>query len=73
MTVGQPTYRDRLTKKELEDLMRAWKGIKQLGPNEFKSFFMIGGFRGEPFRGPGAQTPAWWGGYCQHGTVLFPT
>ena len=53
--------------------MRAWKGIKELGPNEFKSFFMIGGFHGEPFRGPGAQTPTWWGGYCQHGTVLFPT
>ena len=34
---------------------------------------MIGGFHGEPFRGPGAQTPTWWGGYCQHGTVLFPT
>ena len=60
-------------KKELEDLMRAWKGIKELGPDEFRSFFTIGGFHGEPFRGPGAQTPAWWGGYCQHGTVLFPT
>ncbi|GAN78162.1 tyrosinase family protein [Acidisphaera rubrifaciens] len=60
-------------KTELETLMRAWKGIKELGPNEFNSFFMIGGFHGEPFRGPGAQTPAWWGGYCQHGTVLFPT
>ena len=60
-------------KKELEDLMRAWKGIKELGPNDFKSFFMIGGFHGEPFRGPGSQNPAWWGGYCQHGTVLFPS
>jgi tyrosinase len=60
-------------KKELEDLMRAWKGIKELGPDEFRSFFMIGGFHGEPFRGPGAQTSAWWGGYCQHGTVLFPS
>lgn len=60
-------------KKELEDLMRAWKGIKDLGPNEFNAFFTIGGFHGEPFRGPGAQTPTWWGGYCQHGTVLFPT
>ena len=60
-------------KKELEDLIRAWKKIKELGPNEFQSFFMIGGFHGEPFRGPGAQTPSWWGGYCQHGTVLFPS
>ena len=59
-------------KEELEDLMRAWRGIKELGPNEFRSFFMIGGFHGEPFRGPGAQTPTWWGGYCQHGTVPVP-
>ena len=34
---------------ELEDLVRAWKGIKELGPNEFNAFFTIGGFHGEPF------------------------
>ena len=39
-------------KKELEDLMRAWNGIKQLGSNDFNAFFIIGGFHGEPFRGP---------------------
>lgn len=60
-------------KHELETLMRAWKGIKELGPDAFNSFFMIGGYHGEPFRGPGAFEPSWWGGYCQHGTVLFPT
>jgi tyrosinase len=57
----------------LQNLMRAWKGIKELPPNDPNSFFMLGGFHGEPFRGPGATNGAWWGGYCQHGTVLFPT
>ncbi len=60
-------------KTELENLMRAWKGIKELPPSDPNSFFMLGGFHGEPFRGPGAYANAWWGGYCQHGTVLFPT
>jgi tyrosinase len=59
--------------KELTDLMRAWKGIKELPPTDPHSFFRLGGFHGEPFRGPGAYANAWWGGYCQHGTVLFPT
>jgi tyrosinase len=59
--------------KELTDLMRAWKGIKDLPPTDPNSFFMLGGFHGEPFRGPGTYANAWWGGYCQHGTVLFPT
>ena len=53
--------------------MRAWKGIQELPPTDPHSFFVLGGFHGEPFRGPGASTSAWWGGYCQHGTVLFPT
>jgi tyrosinase len=60
-------------KKGLEDLMRAWKGIKELGPDDPNSFFMIGGYHGEPFRGPGATNPQYWGGYCNHGNVLFPT
>lgn len=60
-------------KTELENLMRAWKGIKDLPPDDPNSFFTLGGFHGEPFRGPGAYANAWWGGYCQHGTVLFPT
>ena len=32
--------------KELDDLMRAWKGIKDLPPDNPNSFFMIGGFHG---------------------------
>ena len=60
-------------KAPLETLMRAWKGIKELPPTDPNSFFIIGGYHGEPFRGPGETDPAWWGGYCQHGTVLFPS
>lgn len=58
---------------ELENLMRAWKGIKELDPADLRSFFVLGGYHGEPFRGPGETDPKWWGGYCQHGTVLFPS
>ena len=57
-------------KRALETLMRAWKGIKQLPADDARSFFTIGGYHGEPCRGPGVTDPAWWGGYCEHGTVL---
>lgn len=60
-------------KKPLEDLMRAWKGIKELPPDDPNSFFVIGGYHGEPFRGAGWGNASYWGGYCNHGNVLFPT
>ena len=60
-------------KEALETLMRAWKGIQDLPADDPHSFFMLGGYHGEPFRDQGATDPAWWGGYCEHGTVLFPT
>jgi tyrosinase len=60
-------------KKPLEDLMRAWKGIKELPPHDPRSFFVLGGYHGEPFRGAGWGSSAWWGGYCNHGNILFPT
>ena len=60
-------------KKPLEDLMRAWKGIKELPPGDPRSFFVLGGYHGEPFRGAGWGSSAYWGGYCNHGNVLFPT
>jgi tyrosinase len=44
--------------KELTDLMRAWKGIKDLPPTDPNSFFMLGGFHSEPFRGPGTYANA---------------
>ena len=42
---------DNGNKKELQDLMRAWKGIKELPAEDENSFFKLGGFHGEPFRG----------------------
>jgi tyrosinase len=59
-------------KKALEDLMRAWKGIKELPPSDERSFFVLGGYHGEPFRGAGWGNSTFWGGYCHHGNVLFP-
>ena len=57
----------------LETLMRAWKGIKGLPPDDSRSFFMLGGYHGEPFRGAGWGNASYWGGYCMHGNILFPT
>jgi tyrosinase len=69
----QEAYYSGKNKKPLEDLMRAWKGIKELPADHPKSFFMLGGFHGEPFRGAGWGNSSYWGGYCNHGNVLFPT
>ncbi|HEY0154677.1 MAG TPA: tyrosinase family protein [Longimicrobium sp.] len=60
-------------KKPLEDVVRAWKGIQELPPTDPRSFFVLGGYHGEPFRGAGWGSPEYWGGYCNHGNVLFPT
>jgi tyrosinase len=60
--------------KPLDDLMRAWKGIQDLPYDDPRSFFTLGGYHGEPFRGPGdTNGTLFWGGYCNHGNVLFPT
>ncbi|NLR66903.1 tyrosinase family protein [Chitinophaga varians] len=58
---------------DLEKLMTAWAYIKALPPTDPNSFFLIGGYHGEPFAGEGATNPEWWGGYCNHQNVLFPT
>jgi len=49
-----------------------WKGIKELPPSDERSFFVLGGYHGEPFRGAGWGNSTFWGGYCHHGNVLFP-
>lgn len=40
---------DNGNKQALEDLVRAWKGIEELPPEDPKSFFQLGGYHGEPF------------------------
>lgn len=64
---------DNKNKAPLEKLMKAWAGIKALPADDPNSFFMLGGFHGEPFRGAGWANSDYWGGYCNHGNVLFPT
>ena len=59
--------------EERDDLVRAFAGIQKLDPSNPNSFFTIAGYHGEPFRGAGWGNPQWWGGYCNHGNVLFPT
>jgi tyrosinase len=60
-------------KQPLEKLWTAWKGIQELHPDDPKSFFRLAGYHGEPFRGAGWGSSKYWGGYCHHGNVLFPT
>ena len=69
----QTNFDNKTDTKTLEDLMTAWAGIKALDPADLNSFFVIGGYHGEPFRGAGYGSSAWWGGWCNHGNVLFPT
>lgn len=69
----QTNFENKTDTKTLEDLMTAWAGIKALDPADLNSFFVIGGYHGEPFRGAGYGSNAWWGGWCNHGNVLFPT
>ena len=60
-------------RSKLENLIRAFRGIQALPVDSKNSFFYLAGLHGLPFRGPGETNPEWWGGYCWHDTVLFPT
>jgi tyrosinase len=74
------TEYDSGNKKPLEDVVRAWKGIQELPPTDKRSFFILGGYHGEPFNYRTAVDKlsttdiyTYWGGWCNHGNVLFPT
>lgn len=69
----QEQYDTNQNRDLLENLIRAWRGIQKLDVNNPDSYWMIAGFHGEPFRGPGQTNTAWWGGYCNHSNILFPT
>ena len=66
-----------LSQDERDNLVLAFWKIQQLKPDEdptgLQSYFNIAGLHGEPFRGAGYGDPKWWGGYCNHGNILFPT
>jgi tyrosinase len=54
-------------KQPLLDLMRAFKGMKELDHTEQYSFFKLGSYHGLPYPEGLKGT-----GYCFHGNVLFP-
>ena len=69
------------------DFLKAWKLIQELPPDNPNSFWSIATYHGMPFKqrrvplggdesegdssGTGNDEKTW-GGYCQHGNVLFP-
>ena len=63
----------KLSVTERDDLVWAFYLIQRLDPEDDDSYFRIAGYHGEPFRGAGYGNPQWWGGYCNHGNILFPT
>jgi len=69
----QQLYDSGVDRSKLENLIRAFRGIQALPPDDPRSFFHLGGLHGLPFSGPGKKDTKWWGGYCWHGSVLFPT
>lgn len=73
-----PRRRDSDEFKQFETLIRAMRGIQAIPPGEgtpptWNSFFTLGGYHGQPFRGKGTTDKDIWGGYCNHSNVLFPT
>ncbi|RAK90889.1 Di-copper centre-containing protein [Aspergillus costaricaensis CBS 115574] len=67
-----------LEEKERDDLVLAFHLLQKEGPGTAESpnedsFYTIAGYHGQPFRGAGYGNRDWWGGYCHHGNVLFPT
>ncbi|KAK3381229.1 hypothetical protein B0H63DRAFT_475126 [Podospora didyma] len=65
-----------LSQSEMDTLIKAFQHIcYELPPDDENSFQVIAGYHGMPFRGAGwgDPSPAWWGGYCNHGNILFPT
>ena len=71
---------ERGDRKPLEDVWRAFAAIQALPPTDPDSFFVIGGLHGEPFElRPEVDSLRdvdrypYWGGWCQHGNILFPT
>jgi tyrosinase len=67
------TEYDKGNKQPLEDLVKAWAGIQQLADTDPLSFFVLGGYHGEPFQYRTDVKYLYWGGWCNHGNILFPT
>jgi tyrosinase len=53
----QQLYDSGEDRSQLENLIRAFRGIQALPPDDPKSFFHLGGLHGLPYRGPGETDP----------------
>ncbi|KAJ7528377.1 hypothetical protein O6H91_15G000900 [Diphasiastrum complanatum] len=72
---------DRL--RQRRDLfLLAFEAVQNLPPTDKWSFYQIAGIHGLPYEPYDGDTASiweetggdkWWGGYCQHGSPLFPT
>lgn len=56
----------------LEKLMIAFEGVQSLAPEHRNAFERIGGLHGQPFVIRSGDD-SYWGGWCNHRNVLFPT
>jgi len=64
----QDLYDSGKDKSQLENLVKAFRGIQGLDPENVNSFFKIAGYHGLPGQANGSNPP--W--YCHHRNVLFP-
>eukprot|EP00794_Sanderia_malayensis_P009633 gene9633-10621_t len=80
------SIRKRISLRELEGkpalknaFLRAFKKLQELPPENANSFWAIATYHGEPFKPRLVADPEendtlkYWGGWCQHNDVLFPT
>ena len=61
---------------KLNAFLRAYKRVQDLPPENPDSYWVIAGYHGMPFVNNQFELPPntpTWGGWCQHGNVLFPT
>ena len=57
-----------LSDAQKHDLLLAFDRIQKLPSNNPNSYWAIAGFHGVPF----LPSEGEWGGWCNHGNVLFP-
>ncbi|KAH7282540.1 hypothetical protein KP509_35G035400 [Ceratopteris richardii] len=83
MSGGEEMAAEALTKMKMrrDVFLLAFAAVQALDANDRWSFYQIAGIHGlphAPFDGIvngdwDPRNPDWWGGYCQHGSPLFPT
>eukprot|EP00250_Pteridium_aquilinum_P024215 c2865_g1_i1 orf=195-1418(+) len=79
---GCRSKKDDLAERQMrrDVFLLAFAAVQSLPPSDRWSFYQIAGIHGlphVPYDGATGSwdpsTSSWWGGYCQHGSPLFPT